>query len=155
MCIHSSITFNPKKSKSLGSLSPCALIIVYKPPFGFEMRKIKSPKYEMLKRTIQPLMNTYTSMCNWSSCHNWMCQTSHTNNLHLLQNHVVSPKRQNKEKISLFHLGYYQLWWKTTIITFGNSLFTNSRTLLQYLDALFLTPSVYIWIWVWWQHLIH
>ncbi len=50
MCIDFLIIFNPEYSKSLDSLSHGASIVVHKPPFGFETRKIKSLKIRGSKK---------------------------------------------------------------------------------------------------------
>jgi hypothetical protein len=43
-CVHSFVIFSCRGSKGLGSPPYGALIVVLKPPFGFEMSNIISPK---------------------------------------------------------------------------------------------------------------
>jgi hypothetical protein len=65
-CIHFPINFNHRDPKGLCSFSLDAPSPFYKPPFGFEMSKIKCPKLFVWwgRGIVQLLVNTYLSMCN-------------------------------------------------------------------------------------------
>jgi hypothetical protein len=61
---------NLGSSNDLSNLSLDAFTIVYKPMFGFEMNKIKSPKIGGSKKLIQFHVNTYHSMSNQNPFYN-------------------------------------------------------------------------------------
>jgi hypothetical protein len=48
----------------LDRLSHGVSIVIYRPPFGFETNKIKSPKIRGLKKIVSALLNSHPSMCN-------------------------------------------------------------------------------------------